>query len=312
MVQKGRKNLISEELPKDTVLYRYISPHEFLSMMMLHKEHYLRPSLWEDTYEGYLLRKMNGGKERRMVVKKLMKENTVEQVFEAAFKYQRLWFSRQFECAKCWTTVEESDAFWRIYGYDNYALRISTTVKEIEASLQGKGYTVPHIRKVVYDMESNEALDEIQISQILESDNAAEPYFHKRPAFEHEKEVRVTVANAELFQVVEYMNGFRLAWSFKNGTSTENVANAKKQVFCDLKEFVEKIKGTKEADHLYVEIPEINRYIQSVLVHPKAASWYVETIEELCKKNGILKEEASGSGKGFLGKSNLYEPVGKE
>lgn len=52
------------------------------------------------------------------------------------------------------------------------------------------------------------------------------------------------------------------------------------------------------SEPIRVKIPsKIENFIEEVLVHPKAADWYVKIIEKFCKDRGI----------NFLGKSKLYE-----
>lgn len=48
---------------------------------------------------------------------------------------------------------------------------------------------------------------------------------------------------------------------------------------------------------LRVKIPDVHSFIDSVLVHPSAPSWYVDVVKEYCRINGI----------NFLGQSRLFK-----
>lgn len=140
---------------------------------------------WEDCYENYFLK-------NRFVM--------------GVNPYDLKRISRKFY-GLCLSSLDESDAMWRIYsdvrGYatgradaaDNVAIRVCVTPQQLyqmvpaRADVQGRGYVqrIRYITKAALDAElaannpySSKSLGE----KILES------FFTKRKEFEHEKEVR--------------------------------------------------------------------------------------------------------------------------
>lgn len=55
-----------------------------------------------------------------------------------------------------------------------------------------------YLQKVTYDLHKRDVLKQ-QIKQTKESLSVHEPYFHKRPAFKHEGEYRLLVADNSLY-----------------------------------------------------------------------------------------------------------------
>ncbi len=117
----------------------------------------------------------------------------------------------------------------------------------------------------------------------------------KRDVFSHEKEVRLfsNVDNNYLLDEEPKPHSdlmLKAAEIFKDkGEITEQ----------EYKNFVEKKSCRSESNfHLkHISFSHIPEFIESVMVHPTAADWYVHTVEQFCKKYQI----------NFVGKSNMYK-----
>ena len=146
---------MKKNLPNSTPLYRFISLEEFLSIIELKKERYVRPQTWEDTYEGFFLSTLNNPALRKKTIDSLLQSETLESAKLSMSLYNRTWLVREMQYAKCWTLNEETDALWRIYSHNDRSLRISSTVYSIKRTLPSPLYSVPHIRKVEYDIANS-------------------------------------------------------------------------------------------------------------------------------------------------------------
>lgn len=294
---------MGRELAGNEILYRFISLEDFLALITSKQEHYVRPSIWEDTFEGYLFSTLTLRKNRKHIIDQLLRGETRDDAIAAALSYERIWYSRNFQFAKCWTTLPESDALWRIYSYDKHAIRISTSVDEIKNTLPPEEYSIPHIKTVDYDMDQwtdQDKLFECQVKQLIEARNAAESYYHKRVAFSHEQEARVIVSTRELFNINSMSNTWGTSMNIYMLKSTPHTRIEWIEEIARIAEnFIESMDNEIMLN-LDVKIPCINSYIKSVMVHPQAQSWYVNTIKCLCNDYQI---------ENFLGRSNLYATI---
>lgn len=82
--------------------------------------------------------------------------------------------------------------------------------------------------------------------------------------------------------------------------SSPNIFRSKRSDFKHEKEFRAYIGTLKKIDPstpLRVPIPDIMDFLEGVMVHPSAPSWYVDVVAEYCRINHIR----------FLGQSKLYK-----
>lgn len=82
--------------------------------------------------------------------------------------------------------------------------------------------------------------------------------------------------------------------------SSPDIFRSKRSDFQHEKEFRAFIGTLKKIDPntpLRVPIPDIRNFIEGVMIHPSAPTWYVGVVEEYCKINHIK----------FLGQSKLYK-----
>ena len=86
-------------------LYRYISFETFVGMVQKNALTFVLPSVWDDPQEDFpFVRLIN------------QKKSAVEMAFLIAIHNKTY--------AQSWSELSESDAMWRIYAYNNRAVRI--------------------------------------------------------------------------------------------------------------------------------------------------------------------------------------------
>ena len=284
-------------LNKDSTVYRIIGIESFLSILMNKEERYVRPiDSWQDTFEGYMLHQLDSDTGRRKVLERLYVisgRNTNVTIRNLS----KLLRSRYACYAQCWSTKQDSDAMWRIYAYDNKAIQLISTVGNIQAMIDASSWDglESEIDTVKYDInDEKEALNKILVWN-AKIDTA---YFHKRPAFEHEAEVRVLL-NA--FQRYEHVDKFAATSIRANMKFSDKSKPEIDQILEALSYMVDKKGGYLSAapSSIELKIANIREYIDGIRIHPQAPDWYVALVGKICR-NYKLK---------FLGKSDLYRPT---
>ena len=132
---------------------------------------------------------------------------------------------------------------------------------------------------------------------------ATEPYFHKRDAFKHEEEVRVTLLYDKHYsEFTDYYIDSIESISNKNNEEIDDVDKIMSAI--EHLEIKEKFENPYRGFHLFpettnVRIKELSDYIIGVRVHPQAEEWYVNLIKKICEEYHIK----------FIGQSELYKKV---
>ena len=249
-------------------IYRYISFETFVGMVQNQALTFVLPSVWDDPQEESPF--------VQFVNKKL---SAVEAAFFIA--------SHNKTYAQSWSKLSESDAMWRIYSYNNRAIRIKVLNDKINLFESVKVIPVTY-SDTPFDCD---AVDE---SSLLKS------LAYKRKAFKHEKEVRLisTYKYQDEQDAQQHIKAVFIQYKHKDRLKILE------SMFPEL-EFEEKMdkiiellnrgnsrKETKEIP--YAHIPD---FIDGVMVHPLAPDWYIEVVREFCKRNNIP----------FEGKSQLYK-----
>lgn len=248
-------------------LYRYISFETFVGMIQSQSLTFVLPELWDDPKEcasfDYFIEKAG---------------NVYEQILLMSIYYKTF--------CQCWTKLAESDAMWRIYSYNNRAIRISIQRNKVAL------------------------LDDIKMVDVEYTDDLnclfhkGTAYFlkalsKKRTAFEHEKEVRL-IKHYRFLGTDDFQQHLKAWCAISGHTKGMDIA---KEMFPNqtLEEQMMSISkllnigkhAQKTKDISFKHIPD---FIESVLVHPLAPEWYVNIVREYCLKNKIP----------FDGKSALY------
>lgn len=159
----------------DKPIYRIISFERLVDLFKTEKNVLVKPKLWKDTFENFILRSRV-----RLKSGEIIRYNYHDRVY-----------------GQCWTIHSASDAMWRIYSPNKSGFRIRTTVRKLYESL-GQVHTEYEganncIGKVQY--LSDKKLMEFANSTFDDSGIIIEKLFRslliKRRAFIHEKEIRL-------------------------------------------------------------------------------------------------------------------------
>lgn len=252
---------------EDKFLYRYISFETFVGMVQKQALTFVLPSTWEDSQEESPF--------HQLISKR---KTAVEMAFFVA--------SHNKTYAQCWSELAESDAMWRIYAYNNRALRIKVKTDKITQLDNVQAISVTYSDSP-FDCEK---FDETALLSSLA---------YKRTAFVHEKEIRLIhlYKYKDLKDAEQHINAVLI----QHGHSAD--IKMLDDMFPDMKS-EEKIENllkllnfgnsrTETKDISYSHIPN---FIEGVMAHPLAPEWYVEVVQEFCKRNNIP----------FEGKSKLY------
>lgn len=283
-------------------LYRFISFPAFANLVEKQVERYVSPISWEDTYEGYLLRliKKNDIKE---VIKELM--NTISPNNpEAALKnYLKLQSALRFSYGQCWTMLEESDALWRIYSHDKMAVRIETDEGQIRSLFFNvKNYSI-NICEVKYDLAGDckkTPFAEL-LTELKNTNQIIEPFFHKRKAYEHEHEKRVIIFDTDnsAKRIVFLCQAAKINAFLKNKGKSLSSQEQTEAMLKEISSMMSLFSPEKAPKDQFFPIPDLKAYIKSVMVHPQAEEWIVSLVGTICQRTGLC----------FKGKSNMYERI---
>jgi hypothetical protein len=158
-----------------------MSFHSFVDLIQTKKLNFVRPMVWDDPHEGFLFQKLKRNKQE---VCDLVPDNLVKNIF--------LNLAHQFELtfyAQSWSLCPESDAMWRIYNYENCAIRLEAFESNI------KKINSVQILDVTYDAEIDLQKEIKNIGLHEEKTDFIQCFRVKRKAFNHEQEVRLVVKN---------------------------------------------------------------------------------------------------------------------
>lgn len=281
-------------------LYRIISLESFVDILHNERERYVRPSIWDDNFEGYLLKRIYDPADRRKIIEDMYNNICLRNYESTIGNIILLEHGKWFVYGQCWSILEDSDALWRIYAYGNHAIQIKTTDEQIDEILRSKSSAIKFDKKeVVYDVEPNDDLLHKQVMQLKQTKKIYEPFFHKRKAFEHEKEFRVLI-NDESLKTVTGLSRWGANWKIKERMQElPNDIDRINEIENRLIQHMGHWREHPPKNDYYLELNNIKSYILGIRVHPLAEKWYVNLIKGLCEEYEIP----------FNGQSNLY---GKE
>lgn len=269
-------------------IYRFISFESFVDIVLTRQLAFVTYDMWQDPYEGFVIKAMKTEQGRSDILQWLNKNQTSND-FPSEVRLELLnKFSKTIHL-QSWTRHDETDALWRIYSHNGNAIRIETDTKKIQ------GIEKIELLKVDYQVVDLER----ELKSIFLPDgkmNVHKAFSWKRKAFEHEKEVRLYT----------HIDNNCLPDEQRSEQDTDLLLKAAK-IFKDKGEiteldynnFVKREKIRSETDfHVkQISFAHIPEFIESVMVHPTAADWYVQTVKQFCKNYQI----------NFIGKSNLYK-----
>ena len=94
------------------MLYRFVSIETFLDIILNQHLVFVHPSLWDDPYEEVLINN---------IWKNIDNENYVLLMLTYILSHNFY--------AQSWTSLDESDALWRIYSHNNTSINQSNMLK---------------------------------------------------------------------------------------------------------------------------------------------------------------------------------------
>lgn len=170
-------NYIEIPLPvRRRFVYRIIPISRLFEIFEREQNVLVKPKMWEDPFENFILQSAV-----RLPNGELATLHARDQIY-----------------GQCWTLHNASDAMWRIYSRDTGAVRIRTTIQGLAESLAHScghsSYIEAFIGKVKY-LPSRRLIQHakaaFQTPTIPYSRMYAQTLLVKRPAFAHEREVRL-------------------------------------------------------------------------------------------------------------------------
>lgn len=280
-------------------LFRYIGFEDFINLTINNKDRFVRPSSWDDKYEGYLFSHMETPEDVWKIVSEMYHKLCPRNYYAILDNYFRMWHSKWFTYAQCWSKHPETDAMWRCYSYGNRAIRIRTKDDKLlshtkKVFSEEEQFSV-YLEKVNYDLNKKSILEQ-QISQMKDSLLAHETYFHKRPAFRHEGEYRLLIADNRLYSA-EGPSSFGVKFKIEEqvkGKTDEEIIDYLTERICAQREDWDRIGD----NNVRIEdAGDISEFLEGVMVHPVAPKWYVDIIGEICQSKKIK----------FDGQSEIYK-----
>ena len=154
------------QLQPETVLWRYLSTEQFLSMLSTKSLHFARLDTLEDPFEGYPFH-LNSEEFRDMIQ-----------------------LNRNSTFVNCWhENQNESEYMWKHHGIEN-SVAIRTSYDSFIKGIKNDTTMKPpvQISRIVY-VDSNEDVN-TSVEDREKTNRQLFPYFYKRKQFEYEQEVR--------------------------------------------------------------------------------------------------------------------------
>ena len=266
-------------------LFRFVGFENFVDTIQRKALAFVNHDLWEDPYEGALFK----------IIRTEEGRNKVLQILQNLFPNPQMphtvtleLIHRMSPCihGQSWTKCEESDAIWRIYSNNCMSIRMEVSYTNLNR-LEGI-----NIHDIIYD---DTYFLQKEVESIVENENHLNIgglLLRKRTAFSHEQEVRL-LSHLDLTYLHNHRNENEkllmkrgLEALRKSGEITRKQENTG----------LANIYKEKQSPVKYISFDNIENFITSVLVHPQAQKWFVETVEKFCEINELR----------FLGKSKLY------
>lgn len=171
---KFRNYINLEDKELDTPIYRIISLKRLEELFISKQNVLVSPNKWDDPFENFILKS------------KIKMDDGV--IGEIGF--------RDSYYGQCWTTHKASDAMWRIYSEKAQGVRIRTTIRKLAKSLSDTQNELKNsscfIGKVEY-LGKQKLLEfaNTVLTGMPRPIDFARTLLVKRPAFQHEREVRL-------------------------------------------------------------------------------------------------------------------------
>lgn len=289
--------------------YRTISFPSFVNLITLREEMFVHPTQWDDTYEGIFFAVQKNPERCEMLLRELCSKYNGD-LNTTLTNFVKCLYFPLFSYAQCWSREADSDAMWRIYNYDNKSIQICTTEEcwrnilenHLNPTPNCSNYTVV-IKDVEYDLngDSNTIIKALQ-SKALTDNDLCDMYFHKRLAFQHEKEKRVLIFNKAGANVFDYFGQYPIYNKIKELCDDKLEKVTIDTIVLALNNYLSTEKSLPSSQpSMSVDLSDIalKDYVKSVKLNPFAPDWIDNLVNELCQRNDI----------DYVGKSTLYNAI---
>ena len=160
----------------DGFVYRIVKTEHLFKFLRARENVLVKPECWDDPFENFILKSHFIRKGEPVMIA-----------------------HRDYFYGQCWTLQQASDAMWRIYSPDSRAVRIRSTIRKLAESLRdwrGEWSSQEaYVGKVRYLKNQDLLAFGRSIHQChkgpLTYKNLAATLLVKRPAFKHEREIRL-------------------------------------------------------------------------------------------------------------------------
>jgi hypothetical protein len=163
----------------DDNVYRIFSVDRLFELFSRKQNALVKPLKWEDPFENFILRSR----------------------IQLATGELGAIEGRDSFYGQCWTLQKASDAMWRIYSPNGDAVRIRSTARKLVQGLVGSVRGEAFVGKVRYlrnDKLISFAKNSLRHANRSSAAAFARTLLVKRPAFAHEKEVRLLFMNHDV------------------------------------------------------------------------------------------------------------------
>lgn len=173
-------------------IYKYIPFKYVLNMIKTQKLYICEVKQWKDTYENFLLKQKF--KYKNITLKA---DNVIDHIY-----------------GQCWTSLNESDAMWRIYSsplnIDDTAIKIKTTAQKLFDSIyisdECMATTSIGVVKYYYKKDLLQWIKSLHLHTAQDiGDNIVPSMYMKRKPFSHEKEIRIIIMlDTNIGEILKY------------------------------------------------------------------------------------------------------------
>ena len=165
-----------------TKIFRFLSFESFVDMVLRKQLAFVTYDMWQDPYEGFIIKAMQTDKGRADIIE-WFRNNKSSGDMPPEVKLGILEKYSKTVHLQSWTTSKETDALWRIYAFNGNAIRIETTIKNLQRINNIKFFKVEYkSMSLERELKSIFTGNEIQLHKA---------FSWKREAFLHEKEFRL-------------------------------------------------------------------------------------------------------------------------
>lgn len=257
-------------------LYRYIPFEQLKKVVETKTLYFARPfEEWEDTCEGYLFRELkNGDLSTKQEFLDTFPEDQRENVIKSINSCKDVR-------AMCWSYSKDDAELWSAYNYDAESVMYAVNKKE----LFGLTYS--------YNSLPDTVLQQIFTEKELSMLESSFDGLRKIPMI---FQPIIYVSKLSLLDELEmlkdvFVNERGIEWSY------DVILGRKREKYSFEKEIRLLIHvpffSDEKARKGFVDIPNINKLIEGIMVNPKATDEFVEKVKSFCEKENL----------NFLGKS---------